>query len=69
MTQPDFVELLKAILVEEMMHTPEDAERLVKAYPKIVVQGIMSGGHALRATAMALEMSDDEQRKEPTDDT
>lgn len=39
----DYVELLKALLVEERGHSAENAERIVKSYPNIVTQGIMAG--------------------------
>lgn len=54
------VELLKALLVEERGHTPENAERLVQSYPEVIIQGIMGGAFMLRPTAMALEMADQE---------
>ncbi len=53
----EYVELLKAVLHEEKGHTREEAERLVKAYPLIVTQGIMAGNFTLRTVAMALEMA------------
>jgi hypothetical protein len=58
----DYVELLKALLVEERGHSAENAERLVKSYPGVVTQGIMAGNMSLRGCAMALEMKDDEQK-------
>lgn len=58
----NFVELLKALLHEERGHSVEEAERLVKAYPNVVTQGIMTGNFALRGTAMALEMKDAENK-------
>jgi hypothetical protein len=57
----DFRELLKSLLVMEHGRTPEDAERLVKAYPEVVMQGIMANN--LNATAMALEMKESEDQK------
>jgi hypothetical protein len=61
--QKDYVELLKALLVQERGHSTENAERLVKSYPSVVTQGIMAGNHSLRGCAMALEMKDAEQPK------
>jgi hypothetical protein len=58
----DYVELLKALLVEERGHSAENAERLVKSYPSVVTQGIMAGNMSLRGCAMALEMKDDEPK-------
>ena len=57
----DFVELLKKLLVAENNKTEEEAERIVKKYPNIVTQGIMS--NRLRATAMALEMAEDKEAR------
>lgn len=52
----DFVVLLKALLIEENNYTPEKADRIIKAHPDVVIQLIMRGTFALRATVMALEM-------------
>ena len=51
-----FVELLEKLLIAENNKTKEEAEKLIKAHPNIVTQGIMSG--RLRSTAMALEMAE-----------
>jgi hypothetical protein len=64
----NFPDLVQAILVEEMGRTPEDAKRLVKAYPQIVVNGIM-GNFNYRACAMALEMKEEEDRIKPEEET
>jgi hypothetical protein len=60
----NFRELLKSLLVQEYGRTPEDAERLVKAYPDIVMQGIMANN--LDATAIALEMKEAEDTPDPS---
>lgn len=60
----DFTELLRKLLIcDEFKHTEEDADRLIKSYPMIVAQGIIKGNFALRATAMALEMKDQEPKR------
>lgn len=56
MCMEDFVTLLKALLIEEKAYTAEEADDLIKKYPDVVMQGIMRGTFALRATAMALEI-------------
>jgi len=56
----DFVALLKIIMVEENGYTEDEAEILVKKYPKIIMQGIMKGSFALRAIVMAIEMKEDQ---------
>ena len=53
-----FVELLELLLVEEKGYSPEQAKRLIKAYPNVVINGMMASN--LNATAIALEISDDE---------
>jgi hypothetical protein len=57
----DFVPLLRALLIEERQHSPENADRLIKSYPNVVTNGIMAGNHSLRATAIALEMVDEKE--------
>lgn len=54
-----FPEIVIAVLVEEQGRSPEDAEALVKRYPQVVMNGIM-GGMQYRATALALEMKENE---------
>ena len=61
-TKMEFPEVVAAILVEEHGRTKEDAARLVKQFPGIVMNGIM-GGMRYRATAMALEMSEAEAKE------
>ena len=51
----NFVELLKALLVEEYGHTKKNADSLILKYPDIVMRGAMDGTFSLRATVMALE--------------
>ena len=51
----DFVVLLKALMIEENGYTAEDADRLIKKYPSIIVRGIISGNIALRGTIMTIE--------------
>ena len=48
-----FTDLLKKLLVMEYFKTEDEADRLIKTYPNVIVNGIFSGN--LRATAMALE--------------
>lgn len=55
----DFVALLKALLVSEYGKTDQEADRLIKAYPDIIIQGIFASN--LNATAMALEMKDEQE--------
>ena len=54
----DFVVLLKQLMIEEYGYTEDDAESMVKKHSDIVMQGIMKGPLALRATVIALEMQD-----------
>jgi len=54
----DFIVLLKALLEQENGYTPEAAESLIKKHPDIIIQGIMRGNFALRATVIALEMKE-----------
>ena len=54
----DFVVLLKRLMVDENGYTVDDAEALIKKHYNIVMQGIMKGPLALRATVMALETQD-----------
>lgn len=56
--QPDFVELLKSLLVAEYGKSEDEAAALVKTHTSIVIYGIMAWN--LRATAMALEMAEEE---------
>ena len=56
---PRFNEIVIALLIEEMGHTRENAERLVATYPQVVLNGVMGGGD-YRATAIALEMKEAE---------
>ena len=56
----EFTKLVKALLVEERGHTPENAERLVASYPSVITNGMMRGFGSYRATAIALEMKDEE---------
>ncbi len=58
-TKMEFHEVVAAVLVEEQGRTQEDADRLVKQFPQVVLNGIM-GGMAYRATALALEMKESE---------
>lgn len=60
-TKMEFPEVVVAVLVEEHHRTQEDAERLVKQFPQVIMNGIM-GGMAYRATAMALEMKESDVR-------
>lgn len=52
----DFVVLLKKLMVEENGYAEDKANELIQKHPKIIIQGIMKGTFALRATVMALEM-------------
>ncbi len=54
-----FSEIVIAVLVEEQGRSTEDAKALVKRYPQVVLNGIM-GGMQYRATALALEMKENE---------
>jgi len=54
----DFVVLLKQLMIKEYGYTEDDAEGIVKKHYNIVMQGIMKGPLALRATVMALEMQE-----------
>ena len=58
-TKMEFHEVVAAILIEENGRTKEDADRLVKKFPQVVMNGIM-GGMNYRSTAMALEMKESE---------
>ncbi len=57
--QMDFPQIVAAILVEEQGRTQEDADRLVKQYPQVLMNGIL-GGIQYRATALALEMKEND---------
>ena len=52
--KPNFVDMLKKLLVSEYNYTKEDSEKLIKAHSHVVVKGIMTGN--LNATAIALQM-------------
>ena len=54
---PDFVDLLRKLLVAEYGKTEEEAAALVKKHTKIVVNGIMAWN--VHATAMAIEMAEE----------
>ena len=56
----DFVELLRALLVEENGKTPEEAAALVNKHVEIVAQGIMHGLSFtnLRVTAAAIGIAE-----------
>jgi len=53
-----FVVLLKRLMIDENGYTEDDAEAKIKKHYNIVMQGIMKGPLALRATVIALEMQD-----------
>lgn len=54
----DFAQNLKDLLMSpEYGYTEKDAGRLLKAYPDVVISGILAG--KLRVTAMALEMKEE----------
>lgn len=55
----EYVDLLKALLVEENGKTPSEANRLIREHPAVISKGIMLGGSSLRAVVMRLEMEED----------
>ncbi len=57
----DFKTLLKKLMVCENFYSEDEADRLIKKYPDIIIQGIMKGNFALRATVMAIGMKEDEE--------
>jgi hypothetical protein len=60
----NFVEVVKAILVQEHQRTENDADMLVKRFPNVMVNAMMAGnGNEVRACAMALEMAESAARK------
>jgi len=60
----DFVVLLKKLMIAENGYTEETANALIKKHPKIIMQGIMRGPFALRAIVMALEMKEEDNKKQ-----
>ncbi len=54
----DFEKLVRAHLVEVDHETEEEADRLIAEYKDVMINGILSGNIA--ATAMALQMKDDQ---------
>lgn len=59
MINPDeFTDLLEETLVLEFGDSRNDAQRIIREYPDIVIQGIMIGRFSLRATALALQTED-----------
>lgn len=54
-----FVDLLKALMIEEFGYEPDKAEMLIKKHHNMVVQGIMN--NSLRATIMAIEIKEGEE--------
>ena len=60
----NFVETVKAILVQEHYRTEGEADMLVKRFPNVMVNAMMAGrGTEYRACAMALEMAESDLRK------
>jgi hypothetical protein len=55
----DFVVLLKKLMIAEFNYSDAAADSLIKKYPDIIMQGIMSGNFALRATVMAIQMKEE----------
>ena len=61
-----FTDAVVEILVSEHCRTREEAETLVKRFPQIMVNAIMSGrGNNYRAAAMALEVAESAGRDAP----
>ncbi len=60
--QNDFPTLVRELLVAEHGKTAEDADRLCRTFPRVMVAGIMSGLSFMniRATATALLMAESE---------
>lgn len=59
-----YKEAIKELLVTEFLHTPEDADRLIKEYTDVMVEAIISGPRSYRSVCMALEMRDKQKEKE-----
>ncbi len=57
----DFIALLKAMMIEENGYSRDDTDRLIKKYPDIIIQGIMTGNIALRATIVAIKMKENRE--------
>ena len=56
------LDLLVPLMVQEMGYTKEEAERLKKKHPDVIVAGMMAGkAPNMRAIAMALEMAESKE--------
>ncbi len=56
----DFITSLEALMITDG-YKGEEVDRLIKKYPEIIIQGIMTGNMALGATIMAIKMKENQE--------